>query len=61
MEKWKEFLGQGVLILAILVAWMANLVDSDTATKIIFAILALSNITVGTHEYKEYKLKSKGG
>jgi hypothetical protein len=53
---WKELLAQGILILAIVAAWAASLLDTDTATKIIGGIIALSNLGGA---YKVYKLSKQ--
>jgi hypothetical protein len=53
---WKELLAQGVLILAIVVAWAANLLDTNTASKIIAGIIGISNLGGA---YKVYKVSKK--
>jgi hypothetical protein len=53
---WKEMIAQGILIIAIVAAWAAGFLDTDTAAKIISAIIALSNLGAG---YKVYKLSKQ--
>jgi hypothetical protein len=59
MEKWQEFLGQGVLLLGVVAVWATGAISSAQLAAAASVILGASNIAVGVKEYKEYQFKLK--